>query len=295
MNRRSIWIGTIAWLAAAHLAVAADTELKAATTEEGKTVVIESGNPFGGSGGGASQPGRSFRMNFHPSTAKLEKGSYLGITASPVTGALRSQLKLQPGVGLVVENVEKNSPAATAGVERYDILQQFNEQILIDTRQFGVLVRLAKPGDEVTLKVLRKGETESIKATLVEKELPPLDADAGFLKSLTGLDGLEDRIAFTQTEEPFNRAMEYFRKNRDATGQFSYSDKGLTLNITQQGGKRHLVAKDEKGKVVFDGPIDTEEQRNLLPPEIAKKLKEVYAPPTPPAPPTAPAPPKAEK
>src|SRR4051812_24735020 len=141
MNRSRIWLGTAALLAMTQLACAAEPIAPVAPSAgggsgsrrwgsvDGKTVVVETGSGNGGS----FQPARSLRMSARP--GKMEKGSYLGISASPVNGALRSQLNLQPGVGLVVESVEKESPAAEAGVLQYDVLQQFNDQILVDSRQ----------------------------------------------------------------------------------------------------------------------------------------------------------------
>lgn len=274
MNRRSNWlVGTLLTLAAVPIAVAADPPEMKLVPVDGKTVVVESG---GGGFGGGFQRDRSIRLNLRPTTGKLEKGAFLGITATPVTAALRSQLKLQPGVGLVVESVEKDSPAAAAGIEQYDILQQLNDQILIDPHQFGVLVRLAKPGDEVALKVVRKGDPMTVKAKVVEKDLPPLDAEAGWSGAIGGFSP-GDRIMIDRSEEPMNRAMEFFRKNRDVAGQFSYADKGMTLQITQQDGRRQLLAKDAAGKVLYNGPINTDENWKALPPEVAKRLKAMDA------------------
>src|SRR5436190_2738660 len=59
--------------------------------------------------------------------AKKEKAAFLGITTSPVPASLRQQLKLQKGLGLVVETIEKDSPAEQAGVQQYDVLQKLNE------------------------------------------------------------------------------------------------------------------------------------------------------------------------
>ncbi len=49
-------------------------------------------------------------------------------------------------------------------------------------------------------------------------------------------------------------------------------DKG-EIEVSTKDGKRILIAKDTKGATIFDGPIDTEEQRKSLPEEIRKKLE----------------------
>ena len=40
-------------------------------------------------------------------------------------------------------------------------------------------------------------------------------------------------------------------------------------------GKRELTVKDAKGKVTFQGPINTEEERKKLPPEVVKQLEKL--------------------
>jgi hypothetical protein len=55
-----------------------------------------------------------------------------------------------------------------------------------------------------------------------------------------------------------------------------WSDKEHTFEISQdKGAGRNLVAKDKSGKVIFDGPITTDEQIEKLPPEIRDKVKKI--------------------
>ena len=102
---------------------------------------------------------------------KKVKASYLGVIASPLTPAMRSQLSLPAGVGLAVESVEKDSPAAAAGLKQYDVLQKLNDQILVNVQQLSILVRIFKPGEDVALTVIRQAKPLEIKAKLVEKRL----------------------------------------------------------------------------------------------------------------------------
>ena len=47
------------------------------------------------------------------------------------------------------------------------------------------------------------------------------------------------------------------------------------IEVRSENGKRTLTAKNPKGEVAFDGPIDTEEQRKAVPPEFRKMLEQV--------------------
>ena len=45
------------------------------------------------------------------------------------------------------------------------------------------------------------------------------------------------------------------------------------IELTTHDGKRSLVARNAQGETVFDGSIDTEEQRKALPEDVRKKIE----------------------
>jgi hypothetical protein len=45
------------------------------------------------------------------------------------------------------------------------------------------------------------------------------------------------------------------------------------LTLTRDGDVTHLNATDASGNLLFDGPIDTEEQRKGVPQELAARVK----------------------
>ncbi|OGV62636.1 MAG: hypothetical protein A3K19_08645 [Lentisphaerae bacterium RIFOXYB12_FULL_65_16] len=51
---------------------------------------------------------------------------------------------------------------------------------------------------------------------------------------------------------------------------FSDGEHSLTLNVGNDG--KRLTAKDAAGKVLFDGPINTDTERKAVPPEVLQKL-----------------------
>lgn len=93
---------------------------------------------------------------------KMRPLPYLGVVTGPVDPALSAQLGLAGGLGLMLESVEAGSPAATAGLQRFDVLRALNEQLLFNTAQLAGLVRLYGTGTEVRLTVLRKGQEQTI-------------------------------------------------------------------------------------------------------------------------------------
>lgn len=55
----------------------------------------------------------------------------------------------------------------------------------------------------------------------------------------------------------------------------AYSDNEHNLKITIEDAHKMLVAKDKNGNVLYQGPINTDEQRKLVPPAVLKKLNQL--------------------
>ncbi len=91
---------------------------------------------------------------------------------APVPPSLGAQIGLAEGFGVVVEEVVPDSPAAAAGVQRYDVLKLLNDQQLTDPNQLATLVRSAGKDKEVSLTVLRKGQEQKLTLKIGERMLP---------------------------------------------------------------------------------------------------------------------------
>src|SRR6266496_2698877 len=97
---------------------------------------------------------------------------FLGVETSQVPTVVSEQLGLSKGLGLVVEYVVPDSPAAVAGVQQNDILKMLNDQILIEPSQLRKLLQTFSDGTDVTLTILRKGQEQKITVKLAKKEMP---------------------------------------------------------------------------------------------------------------------------
>ena len=112
-----------------------------------------------------------------PAPSGHEKGSkvptiYLGVETAQVPSVVSEQLGLSKGLGLVVEYVVPNSPAATAGIQQNDILRMMNDQILIEPSQLRKLLQTFSEGADITLTILRKGQEQKVTVKLTKKEMP---------------------------------------------------------------------------------------------------------------------------
>ena len=97
---------------------------------------------------------------------------FLGVETSQVPTVVSEQLGLSKGLGLVVEYVVPDSPAAAAGIQQNDILKMLNDQILIEPSQLRKLLQTFSDGADVTLTILRKGQEQKITVKLTKKERP---------------------------------------------------------------------------------------------------------------------------
>lgn len=122
-------------------------------------------------------------------TVKSEKSPapkvMLGINLSEPGDALRTQLGLGDKPAILIEGVIDDLPAAKGGVKTHDIVVSINGSDGASSETLSGLLAKAEPGDTVTLKVLRAGETKSIKV-----ELAPYDAARLGVPAVPGIPGV---------------------------------------------------------------------------------------------------------
>lgn len=243
---------------------------------------------------------------------EMETVAFLGVETSPVPRTVAKHLGLARDTGLIVNHVAKDS-AAAAALQEDDILTKFEDQILIDARQFTVLIRSKKVGDEVKLTFLRAGKEQTTKVRLGQKEVPKYGDTLGLTFSPAtawNFQGpLIDPQAFSQgavrlrelSEDARERAQEVLRNLQNQRGSWfgtpgvrvitrggkgstildlprgniTYSDDSGSIEVVAEEDKRQLTVKDKDGKVTFEGPITTEEERKKLPDDIRKRIEKI--------------------
>jgi S1-C subfamily serine protease len=93
---------------------------------------------------------------------------YMGIGYVQLTPAIAAQLGISAQEGVVVTMIEPNSPAAQAGLQQRDVITAIDGQSLKEESSLSRAINQHKPGDTVTLTVLRGGQTMDVKITLGE-------------------------------------------------------------------------------------------------------------------------------
>ncbi len=93
---------------------------------------------------------------------------YIGIGYVQMTPAIAAQLGITMQDGVLVRLVEPGSPAAQAGIQLRDIITAFDGQPLKEEASLSKAINGHKPGDTVTVTILRDGQTMDLKVTLGE-------------------------------------------------------------------------------------------------------------------------------
>ena len=92
----------------------------------------------------------------------------LGVIIRDITADLAQSLDLKETRGAIVTDVQPNSAAARAGLQRYDVITALNGERIEDGNALRNTVAATQPGTEVTLTILREGKEQQVKATLGE-------------------------------------------------------------------------------------------------------------------------------
>jgi membrane-associated protease RseP (regulator of RpoE activity) len=263
---------------------------------------------------------------------------WLGLATEEAPEVLGSQLGLEAGAGLVVTFVTPDSPAAKAGLQKNDLLVEFEGQSLVHPAQLRKLVWVRKAGTPVKLAFYRAGKKQTVSATLggtppnhwreakgdLEKglgelrlnfqDLPVKDALHDQMKALREYLGTL-KIDQEKVRDEVRRGMETARKSleealRDTTNADAalgpvrkllddlahssvHVDNDASVTVRSTGKtvrssvtsddsgtivlvadpKLHLTVHDKNGGLIFDGPIDTQDQKDKVPRDLWRKVE----------------------
>jgi serine protease Do len=93
---------------------------------------------------------------------------YLGISYQAISPEIAQVYNLPAQYGVYVTAVAANSPASQAGLRRGDIIVSIDNTTFDDTHYYLNTLLTFKPGDQVTLGVVRNGKTITVQATLAQ-------------------------------------------------------------------------------------------------------------------------------
>jgi len=132
----------------------------------------------------------------------IESGSvargFLGVGIQDLTKELVESFGLKDTEGVLVSQVYEDSPAARAGIQRGDVVVEYEGRKVVNVGQFRNMVALTAPKTRVNLVVLREGKRNELTVELgsIEKDAPATMGRGETMKKLGfSVQDLTDELA----------------------------------------------------------------------------------------------------
>ncbi len=118
---------------------------------------------------------------------KVVRG-WLGVQVQRITPDLAKSFGLDRERGALVADVVSNTPAERAGIERGDVIIEFNGRKIEEMNDLPRIVANTPPGTDVDMKLIRKSEEKVVRLKLAElKEEQVTAAGGGSLEENLGM------------------------------------------------------------------------------------------------------------
>jgi hypothetical protein len=183
--------------------------------------------------------------------------AWLGLRVAKPDATINAQVPaLPPGIGFLVKSLDQGGPAASAGLQELDLIWKLGDQMLVNESQLAALLRLSKPGEEITLGAFRGGKPLEVKLKLGEAPL---------LKKPFPHEMVEASILTTDCTVPM-RVVNVAEK----TAAYS-TDDGKA--VVQLDGDRYKVSiHDPADKLIFEGNFAQDDKFEKVPDDWRKRV-----------------------
>ena len=195
---------------------------------------------------------------------RQEHGKYwIGLYCLPVSPALRSHLNLKQGQGLMVDHVVEKTPAAKAGIQRFDVLLKVGDTELSDIRDLVKAVQAAgKDEKQLSLQLIRGAKLQSVNITPSERA----DVEVPHDVLLRHQDEVRKHLEFWGGIGRPNIKFRLIRPgillDQTLSGirpqQPSHLPDDLSITITRTGKQpaKIVVKKDDKSWIISENQLD---------------------------------------
>jgi S1-C subfamily serine protease len=98
---------------------------------------------------------------------------FLGVNYGMIDADIAAEQNLPVSSGALIGAIVENGPAAKAGVQQGDIILSVNNEPLSERASLRAVLLKYKPGDTVTIEVLRDGQKLNLEVTLAIRPANP--------------------------------------------------------------------------------------------------------------------------
>ena len=250
------------------------------------------------------KPGSSPKSETAPEVA-AKKVAYLGVGGEAISEALKVHLELEQG--LLLTTVDPNSPAGLSGLKENDIILSVGNKVITDQNSLRNAIVANKPGDVVGLKLVRRGKKIEQEVTLgnapLNRDVRPMalvpDPAAEMNRLLNpqfkfdlqdlGAEGFEKEM-LEQLEKALGGKRGALKLGQmpqlrfeipdgendggfQAFGSVTLRDEQGIVEMKTRGKKRTVVVRDLDGKVLFEGPYNTDKEKKAVPADLRERVE----------------------
>ncbi len=97
---------------------------------------------------------------------------YLGISDIDLNASIAAQLGITEKEGIIIRRVGRGSPADQAGLQRLDVITAVDGQVLSGDSDLQRILREHKPGDTLTLSVIRENQKLTVNVLVGQAPSP---------------------------------------------------------------------------------------------------------------------------
>lgn len=237
-----------------------------------------------------------------------QKLAFLGVSGNPVSEDLAWHLNLESGLQL--DFILKDSPADLAGLTERDIVTSIDEKVISSQDDLRAAVQLKSPGDEISLKLVRRGRPIVQKVTLSGREvmppqahrvnpfpadedgradlqrfldqqfgdlpgnIPDLEIQRQLLKEVEKAWGLNDGNGPQQLKLELNDLLDQ-KVGVKAAGSVMFQDQEGSVEMRMIEGKREITIRGADGEILFEGPYDSDVDKAAVPEEFQERVEKL--------------------
>lgn len=135
------------------------------------------------------------------STGTVRRG-FMGVTIADLTDVVAEAMGIANTRGVILQEVEEGLPAAEAGLQRGDVVVEFNARRVRNANEFRIAVAQMMPGTEVPVRIYRNGESMTLAVILGDRDqVSTVQTDVPFVEGVllsTLTDELRDRFRISE-------------------------------------------------------------------------------------------------
>lgn len=238
--------------------------------------------------------------------AKPRKGAWLGVAGDPITEILAQHLEIDKG--LVINVVVPQSPAKQIGLQRMDVITKVGDIKVGTQEDLRKAISFTTPGQKVELQFLRKGKIYNQDVNMGSRpdrsSVNQLNLSLNSnLKAKPGGEGLSLKADFLNASEMDKemqsllkqmpgvflrsenggiqmRSFKEFNINLGSNGlksgsKIMISDNQGSISVSENEDGNYLKAVDVHGELLFEGPMNTEEERAMIPAGVLERVNQL--------------------